>query len=159
MTSVLSDEKSRAYEFENDHELSMWDWQDVDRQTHDVAAKTGTTDSFKDNWTIGYTPDVVVGVWSGNDDNSMFRQGVVGITGAAPIWHDVIEHVSGRCDSSFNPPCFNFQFTDRTFTQPPGVINACVSPTNGLAGSGDCDFMLDGEQPGSAGVVNTGIKP
>lgn len=151
LTSVLSDEASRAFEFENDHELSMWDWQAVDNQTHDVAAKTGTTENFKDNWTIGYTPDVVVGVWSGNADGAVFNQGVVGITGAAPIWHDVIEHVSGRCDSSFNTPCFNYHFTNHTFIQPPGVVQACVSAANGLAGSGPCDWMIDGEQPKSSG--------
>jgi membrane peptidoglycan carboxypeptidase len=159
LTSVLSDEPSRAFEFLNDHELSMWDWQGVDGQAHDVAAKTGTTENFKDNWTIGYTPDVVVGVWSGNADGSVFNQGVVGITGAAPIWHDVIEHVSGRCDSSFNPPCFNYHFTDRTFIQPPGVVNACVSSANGLAGSGNCDWMLDGEQPKSSGMTNPTNNP
>ena len=154
LTSVLSDEASRAFEFLNDHELSMWDWQGVDGQKHDVAAKTGTTDNFKDNWTLGYTPDVVVGVWSGNADGSVFNQGVVGITGAAPIWHDIIEHVSGRCDSSSNPPCFNYHFTDHTFIQPPGVVQACVSSANGLAGNGNCDWMLDGEQPKSNGLIN-----
>jgi membrane peptidoglycan carboxypeptidase len=159
LTSVMSDEASRAFEFENDHELSMWDWQAVDGQTHDVAAKTGTTENFKDNWTIGYTPDVVVGVWSGNADGSVFNQGVVGITGAAPIWHDIIEHVSGRCDSSFNPPCFNYHFTDHTFIQPSGVVNTCVSSANGLAGNGNCDWMLDGEQPMSSGITNPGNNP
>ncbi|HEX6554817.1 MAG TPA: transglycosylase domain-containing protein, partial [Ktedonobacteraceae bacterium] len=156
LTSVLSDEPSRAFEFLNDHELSMWDWQAVDGQQHDVAAKTGTTENFKDNWTMGYTPDVVVGVWTGNADGSEFNQGVVGITGAAPIWHDIIEHVSGRCDTSFNPPCFNYHFTNRIFIQPPGVVNACVSSANGLAGSGNCDWMLDGEQPMSSGITNRG---
>jgi membrane peptidoglycan carboxypeptidase len=159
LTSVLSDEASRAFEFQNDHELSMWDWQAVDGQTHDVAAKTGTTENFKDNWTMGYTPDVVVGVWSGNADGSVFNQGVVGITGAAPIWHDIIEHVSGRCDSSFNPPCFHYHFTDHTFIQPPGVVNACVSSANGLAGTGNCDWMLDGEQPKSSGMTNPSNNP
>src|SRR5437660_10760006 len=98
----------------------MWDWQAVDGQQHDVAAKTRTRENFKDNWTMGYKPDVVVGVWSGNADGSEFNQGVVSITGAAPIWHDIIDHVSGRCDISFNPPCFNYHFINRTFTQPPG---------------------------------------
>jgi membrane carboxypeptidase/penicillin-binding protein PbpC len=52
-----------------------------------AAAKTGTTSDFRDNWTVGYTTDYVMGVWAGNDDNSPMIN-VSGITGAAPIWHD-----------------------------------------------------------------------
>jgi membrane carboxypeptidase/penicillin-binding protein PbpC len=52
-----------------------------------AAAKTGTTNDFRDNWTVGYTTDFVMGVWAGNDDNSPMID-VSGITGAAPIWHD-----------------------------------------------------------------------
>ncbi len=54
------------------------------------AAKTGTTRNFKDNWTFGYRPDLVVGVWVGNNDSSSMID-VTGITGAAPIWHRVVE--------------------------------------------------------------------
>ena len=53
-----------------------------------VAAKTGTTDEKRDNWTYGYTPTVVVGTWVGNNDNSPMNPSLAsGITGAAPIWH------------------------------------------------------------------------
>ncbi len=55
-----------------------------------AAVKTGTTTDFRDNWTIGYTPNLVVGVWVGNADNEPM-QGVTGITGAAPIWHGVMD--------------------------------------------------------------------
>ena len=58
--------------------------------SHKAAVKTGTTNDFRDNWTIGYTPDLVVGVWVGNANNSPMR-GVSGISGAAPIWHNVME--------------------------------------------------------------------
>jgi len=52
-----------------------------------AAVKTGTTNDFKDSWTVGYTPDGdVIGVWTGNDDNSAMVD-VTGIMGAAPIWH------------------------------------------------------------------------
>lgn len=54
-----------------------------------TSVKTGTTNDFKDNWTTGFTRNVVVGVWVGNtDDTSMANS--TGLTGAAPIWHDVI---------------------------------------------------------------------
>ncbi len=55
-----------------------------------AAAKTGTTTDFRDNWTVGYTPDLVVGVWTGNADNEPMTD-VSGIDGAAPIWHDFME--------------------------------------------------------------------
>jgi membrane peptidoglycan carboxypeptidase len=154
MTNILSDEPARAIEFTGDHELSMYDWNAMDGQNHAVAAKTGTTDSFKDNWTIGYTPDVVVGVWSGNANNTQFNQGVVGITGAAPIWHDVIEHVMGRCDAAFNKPCFNYGYHDSAFSQPQGVTNYCgLSKTNGLAGGTYCDWLLNSDIPQQTGTI------
>ena len=56
-----------------------------------VAVKTGTTDDKRDNWTVGYTPSVVAGVWVGNNDNSaMNPQLASGATGAAPIWNRII---------------------------------------------------------------------
>jgi len=156
MTSILSDEKARALEFGNDHVLSMYDWQQADGQQHEAAAKTGTTDNFKDNWTIGYTPDVVVGVWSGNADDSPFSGNVVGITGAGPIWHSVIERASGACNiDGAGIPCGNYHppypFTQQTFTVPPGVIKQAISKSNGLEGTGITDWMLDTEKPMQTG--------
>jgi len=153
ITSMLTDEKSRSYEFEGDHVLSMWDWTMQGGTNPQVAAKTGTTDSFKDNWTIGYTPDVVVGVWSGNADDSAMDNHVVGITGAAPIWHDVIERVSGRCND--NPfPCGNIHtiFPPQSFPVPTGVTQQSVNTVNGLAGSGYTSWMLQGDIPQQSGL-------
>ncbi len=59
-----------------------------------VSVKTGTTDEKRDNWTIGYTPSYVVGVWVGNNDNSPMNQAIAsGVTGASPIWHDIMSFV------------------------------------------------------------------
>lgn len=59
-----------------------------------VAVKTGTTDSKKDNWTIGYTPDYVVVVWVGNNDNTPMNQALTsGVTGAAPIWNKMMTYL------------------------------------------------------------------
>ncbi len=165
VTSILSDEPARAYEFAGDHDLSFYDW-DPTYQVHQVAAKTGTTDDFKDNWTIGYTPDVVVGVWAGNANNESFGQNVVGITGAAPIWHSVIERVDGRCNVEVDDvPCGKYQslFRQGTFTVPSGIHQGCVSFINGLAvpgggqgntRGGDCnyDWLIDGEDPLQTGL-------
>lgn len=81
MNNVLSDNASRCAvicEFGLDSPLNLG---------RPAAAKTGTTNGFTDNWTVGYTPDLVTGVWVGNADNTPMV-GTTGITGAAPIWHD-----------------------------------------------------------------------
>ncbi|WP_069805329.1 transglycosylase domain-containing protein [Thermogemmatispora onikobensis] len=158
MTSVLSDEASRSKEFGGDHTLSMWDWRLPNGQVPDVAAKTGTTDNFKDNWTIGYTPDVVVGVWAGNANNEPFRGNVIGITGAAPIWHSVIERTMGACNADgADIPCGSYKspYHDYFFTAPSGVKKVCVNSVNGLQGSGYCDVMLEGEEPQQTGLLAT----
>ncbi len=159
MTSILTDENARAQEFAGDHVLSMWDWTLPNGAHPEVAAKTGTTDSFKDNWAIGYTPNVVVGVWSGNADDTKFVGNVVGITGAAPIWHSVIERAMGRCNYDTDTiPCGNYHspFTDYTFAVPSGLVQQCVSSANGLAGTGICDVMLASEVPQQSGNVSGG---
>jgi len=59
-----------------------------------VSVKTGTTDEKRDNWTVGFTPSYVVGVWVGNNDNSPMNPAVAsGVTGASPIWNRVMSHV------------------------------------------------------------------
>lgn len=56
-----------------------------------VSVKTGTTDEKRDNWTIGYTPTVVAGVWVGNNDNSPMNPAIAsGVTGASPIWRRIM---------------------------------------------------------------------
>jgi 1A family penicillin-binding protein len=71
-----------------------------------VSVKTGTTDEKRDNWTIGYTPSYVVGVWVGNNDNSPMNPAIAsGITGASPIWHDIMAAVlKGKKDEQPKKP-------------------------------------------------------
>lgn len=58
---------------------------------HAVSVKTGTTDDLRDNWTIGFTPQVLVAVWVGNNNNTPMNQALVsGVTGAAPIWNKLM---------------------------------------------------------------------
>ncbi len=73
---------------------------------HTVSVKTGTSDNKRDNWTIGYTPSYVVAVWVGNNDNSPMSQNLAsGITGAAPIWHRVMENlISSSPDEKIPTP-------------------------------------------------------
>ena len=59
-----------------------------------VSVKTGTTNDLRDNWTLGYTPELLTAVWVGNNDNKPMNQSLVsGITGAAPIWHDIMSQL------------------------------------------------------------------
>lgn len=53
-----------------------------------VAAKTGTTQNFRDAWTVGYTPSIAAAVWAGNNDNRPMREGADGVFIAAPIWRE-----------------------------------------------------------------------
>ncbi len=82
VTSILSDNDARTPAFGPNSALRL----PGDRP---AAVKTGTTNDFRDNWTIGYTPDLVVGTWVGNSDGSPMR-GVSGVAGAGPIWNGIM---------------------------------------------------------------------
>lgn len=83
ISSILSDNPARSMEFGPNSPLNI--------PGHTVSVKTGTTDNKRDNWTNGYTPDYVVSVWVGNNDNSPMSQALAsGITGAAPIWNRIM---------------------------------------------------------------------
>jgi len=58
-----------------------------------TAVKTGTTDDFRDNWTVGYNRNLAVGVWVGNSDGTPMSAGTTGLTGAAPIWNAVVNGI------------------------------------------------------------------
>jgi penicillin-binding protein 1C len=77
ISDILSDEKAREPTFGVHSVLYL--------PGKDVAVKTGTTNNNKDAWTIGYTPDVVVGVWAGNNDNTPMKKGGAAVAG--PIWN------------------------------------------------------------------------
>ncbi len=83
LTDILSDNEARIAQFGLTNLLQL------DRP---AAVKTGTTRNYKDNWTLGYTPDFAVGVWVGNSNNDPMHN-VSGVMGAGPIWHDVMNEV------------------------------------------------------------------
>jgi membrane peptidoglycan carboxypeptidase len=86
ISNILSDNIARTAAFGPNSSLVI--------PNKTVSVKTGTTNDKRDNWTIGYTPSVVVTVWVGNNDNSpMNRSLVSGVTGAAPIWHDIMSFI------------------------------------------------------------------
>jgi len=78
---ILSDKEARVPSFGRDTPLSP---------PYPAGAKTGTTNDFRDNWTMGFTSEIVVGVWVGNTDNSPMIN-VSGVTGAGPIWRGIMD--------------------------------------------------------------------
>lgn len=88
VTDILSDSRARAAMFGRNSVLNL---------SRPAAAKTGTTNSFRDNWTIGYTRYLLAGVWVGNSSGQPMHN-TTGVTGAAPIWHDFMEAVLSNPD-------------------------------------------------------------
>src|SRR5215470_17420511 len=107
----------------------------------EMAGKTGTSNSGKDAWFVGYTPDLVAGVWVGFDDMRVLGRGEAGAKAALPIWIDFMKvALKGRAA--------------KAFVQPSGVVVARIDKRTGLLaapGEGDADVMtevfLDGTAP------------
>ncbi len=129
ISDILSDDRSRSTGFGINSVLK------IDRT---AAVKTGTTTNFHDNWTVGYTPDLLVGVWVGNS-NYQAMHNVTGLTGAAPIWAETMRSIlQGR--------------PDKDFTQPAGLTQAEVCDLSGLLPTETCphiktEWFIDGTQP------------
>lgn len=83
VSNILADNSARSWEFGSNSPLNI--------PGHTVSVKTGTTDNKRDNWTFGFTPQFLVAVWVGNNDNTPMSQNLAsGITGAAPIWNKIM---------------------------------------------------------------------
>ncbi len=111
ISDILADNNARLLEFGGNSSLK------IKNQT--VSVKTGTTNDFRDNWTIGYTPDFVVATWVGNNDNTPMNNLVSGITGAAPIWNDIMTYLLK--DRPTHP-----------ISRPPSVIQKKICSVSGL---------------------------
>lgn len=118
MSSILSDNQARTPAFGSDSVL---------RLSFPAAVKTGTTNDYRDNWTIGYTPDLAVGVWVGNADYSPM-QNTTGMSGAAPIWSKVLQEGIQKLTGG-NPTPFN---------RPPGVSEQVICEISGTSPSQWC---------------------
>lgn len=119
MTSVLSDNQARSFEFGPCSSLYLFSatvsqcFAGKPGVVYPSAVKTGTSQAFADNWTIGYTNDYVMGVWAGNNDNSPMNN-VIGVTGAGPIWQEgMLLAEQGH--------------TPTAFFEPPGMVQRTVA--------------------------------
>lgn len=129
INDILSDDEARLPSFGNHSALQI---------ARPAAAKTGTTTDFRDNWTIGYTPQLVVGVWVGNANNTPMVK-VSGVTGAGPIWNDFM-----RMALAGQP--------ERAFAQPDGIVQIEVCALSGLLPTPLCprrrvDWFIKGAEP------------
>ncbi len=79
ITQILSDSDLRSAVFRSSLSLTVFDG-------YEVALKTGTTQDYRDAWTFGYTPNLVVGVWAGNNDNTPMKSQGSSILAAVPMW-------------------------------------------------------------------------
>jgi 1A family penicillin-binding protein len=129
LTDVLSDDEARIPSFGVGSALELG---------RPAAVKTGTTTDYRDNWTVGYTPELVAGVWVGNADNEPMLD-ISGISGAAPIWHDFMEMaLKGQ-------PVQQFQ-------RPAGLVEVEVCALSGLLPGPDCphrvkELFVEGTEP------------
>jgi penicillin-binding protein 1C len=104
-----------------------------------AAVKTGTSKDFRDNWTVGFTSEVTVGVWVGNFDGGRMHN-VSGITGAAPLWAEIITAAS----RDRPPPAVT--------PVPPGISERQICPLSGEIAGPHCgaavrELFLEGTEP------------
>ena len=129
ITDILSDDSARSLGFPANSILNIG---------RPAAVKTGTTSNFHDNWTVGYTPQVVVGVWVGNASNEAMED-VTGLSGAGPIWHAVIRNVLAGTP-------------EQEFTRPDGLIQVKICSLSGQLPTPACpytraEWFISGTEP------------
>ncbi len=117
ISDILSDNLARAPSFTTHSILQIG---------RPAAVKTGTTTDFRDNWTVGYTPNLAVGVWVGNANNAPMIN-ISGVSGAGPIWHHFMRTVlRGQPELGF--------------TRPEGLVQAEVCSLSGKLPTPDCPY-------------------
>lgn len=141
ISNILSDNQAREMTFGSNSLLYF-----KDRQ---VAAKTGTTNDRKDNWAVGWTPQVITGVWVGNNDATPMKQVASGVSGASPIWRKIMNE-------------YLKDITVENISVPPGVIELDVDKISGyLAHDGfpaRKEYFIEGTEPTSDDPIHQKIK-
>jgi 1A family penicillin-binding protein len=119
ISSILSDNEARSFTFGRHSSLNL---------SFPAAAKTGTTNDIRDNWTLGYTPDLVTGVWVGNADYTPMIN-TSGSHGAGPIWGQFMEFAVPYLTNGAPTP----------FNRPAGIMDKIVCKISGTEPSNACD--------------------
>jgi penicillin-binding protein 1C len=128
ITDILSDDEARAYAFGRGGSLEF---------PFAVAAKTGTSQAYHDNWTIGYTRDVTVGVWVGNFDRRPLI-GSSGVTGAGPIFHAIMLAAASRANGALPDPQ-----AGATVAAPERTTRRVVCALSGLVATPACPRQVE----------------
>lgn len=123
ITDILADNAARIPAFGEGSALEL---------SRPAAVKTGTTNDARDAWTIGYTPQIVTGVWVGNNDNSPMSEDISGSNAAAPIWQALMEYIHRRDNLEI-----------KGWPRPESVIEATVCQWSGLLPTPDCPKTKD----------------
>jgi penicillin-binding protein 1C len=141
ITDILADNEARTPTFGVNSAL---------RLSRTAAAKTGTTDDWRDSWVVGYTPDLVTGVWVGNNDGRAMAR-VAGARGAGPIWHDFMETVltDPEMEALLLAPG---EAPPLEFARPANLVRAQVCVPSGLRPTAACpqvrsEYFIAGTEP------------
>ncbi|MFH0943275.1 MAG: transglycosylase domain-containing protein [Candidatus Beckwithbacteria bacterium] len=143
ISHILLDNNARSQAFGSNSELVI--------RNHAVSVKTGTTDDLRDNWTIGYTPSFLIAVWTGNNDNTPMSPWLVsGVSGAAPIWHDLMTYLLA------DQP-------DEWPAKPETVVGLSVCSLTGYRPNPDSpcetrfEYFIKGQEPGIEPQLKKGV--
>ncbi len=141
ISHILSDNSARELTFGAVNSLQVPGYQ--------VAAKTGTTNEKKDNWTIGWTPNLLTAVWVGNNDNTSMGKLVSGVSGAAPIWKKIM---------TFKLP----KMSKIDFPIPNQIVSIEVDKISGYSAhdgfASKNEYFIDGTQPRISDPIHLKLK-
>lgn len=141
ISNILSDNNARALTFGAVNSLAISNYQ--------VAVKTGTTNDKKDNWTIGWTPNLMVSVWVGNNDSTPMGKIASGVSGAAPIWRQIILYSLPKRDK-------------QDFSIPEKIVNISVDKLSGYGVhdgfESKTEYFIDGTQTNTSDPIHLKLK-
>jgi membrane peptidoglycan carboxypeptidase len=142
LTNIMSDNVARQYMFGPGNVMELSDGRPA-------AVKTGTSNEWHDSWAVGYTPDVTVGVWVGNSDNTPMQE-VAGVNGAGTIWRAIMD------DFQQGRPIQPFQ-------RPPGISTTTICADTGALAGDACpnrmeELFIAGTEPKTSDVVRKTLK-
>ncbi len=140
ISDILADRYARMHTFGESSVLNI---------ARPAAVKTGTTTNWRDAWTVGYTPNRVVGVWVGNADGRPM-QSLSGAEGAGPIWHEVMVAA-------------HYGLPPQPFEPPEGIVEVEICSDNGLMPQSDCterrlERFVAGTEPHTADMVSERVE-
>lgn len=141
ISNILSDNNARSLTFGAVNSLNISNYQ--------VAVKTGTTNDKKDNWTIGWTPNLLVSVWVGNNDSTPMGKVASGVSGAAPIWRQIMLYTLPKREK-------------QDFPIPDKIVNISVDKISGY-GVHDgfpskTEYFIDGTQTNISDPIHLKLK-